>query len=357
MNRRWGSSENQTAAFDHREALRLQAEGKLREAESLATAALRSKERNREVDLETAAIVNTLAAIRLDRGEARQARADAIGALEILAELGAPGEDRQLERERVRALCLIGRSDMQLGQFDQARPMLERALTIASYCLESDSEEKVRVLRLLGTLCRESGHVHEAEEYYRKALALAERVFDPYHGEVAAVCHEMALLAPFHDEPCTLLAEARRGYEIRCSMFGSTHPLTAAAQAAWAAALEASGRLREAADAYVHALAIFDRQYAEHQCEAAILPETLQDWVRCLRGATRHLTHNGRGPEAREFAERALPVIEDVLGKSHPLTQSCRRLRDEISRIAPRARRKMLLNVWEWWRNPSWSSR
>ncbi|MBI3679339.1 MAG: tetratricopeptide repeat protein [Acidobacteria bacterium] len=343
-------SEMSAASHEHQQALILQADGKLALAEDFCQAALRIK-RAEERDTEMAGILNTLASIRLDLGDATEARRDAICAVEILADRGDPGKDAEADRLRVRSLCLIARSHMQMHEYDQARPLLERALTLAGFCLEEESAEQCHVLLLLGKLCHQAGHWHEAHEYYLRALHMAEQTFDAYHGEVANACHHLAQLAEGWAKPEDLHPYARLGYEIRSSIFGSTHPLTAAAQGGWAMVLEQMGDTRDANDKYLHALAIFDRHFAGEQCELSVNPELLRDYAVCLRGATRHLIAEGRGADACEFSERAQQVFERVLGKRHPFVKQCRREHQALLRSTPRGRRHSRYSAWEWWRS------
>ncbi len=299
---------------------------------------------------------NTLASIRLDRGKYEQARQDARRALEIAAALGEPGTDTELDRLRLTALCLIGRSHLQAGELDAARPLLERALTMAHYWLPAPAEEKMRILTLLGATEEEAGHRFEAEEYYRKALAIAERLFDSYHGEVASLCHRLALLAEGWDEAGHLEAFARRAYEIRSSQFGTTSPLAASAQAGIALTLEAQGQIKEAGEKFLHALAIFDRHYAAEQCGLSIRVETLRDYALCRRAAAGYLIASGRHNDAREFSDRAQRVFERVLGKSHPLVEKWRQDHQSIRRATPLfARRSQRFSAWDWWRGLSFS--
>ncbi|MBS1825424.1 MAG: tetratricopeptide repeat protein [Acidobacteria bacterium] len=314
---------------------------------------LSREERN---GLEAVSVRNTLASIRLDRGKYQEARQDARRALEITASMAEPGEDTELDRLRLTSLCLIGRSHLQAGELEAARPLLERALTMAHYWLPANSEEKLRILTLLGALAKESGYRYEAEEYYRKALAIAESLFDPYHGEVAALCHRLALLAEGWDEAEHLEPFARRAYEIRSSQFGTTSPQAAAAQAGIAMTMEAQQQLKEAGEKFLHSLAIFDRHYAAAQCELSIRVELLRDYALCRRAAAGYLIASGRHLDAREFSERAQKVFERVLGKGHPLVRKWREDHRSICRATPMFPRKgQRFSAWEWWRGFSFS--
>jgi tetratricopeptide (TPR) repeat protein len=353
--RSWRIHQADTVALLHQQALIFQADGKLREAEDRGLEALRLKRRESRKDFQLVLLLNTLAAIRLDRRNDRQAQRHAIEAMEILAGLGDPGSDAQADQQRVRALCLIGRSHMHLGEYAEARPLLERAMILVDHCLDPVSPEKSRVLVLLGTLSHRAGHVHEAEECFRSALTVAEKAFDPFHGEVARVCHHLALLAESTEDASPLEAYARRAYEIRFALFGSASPLTAAAQTGLALVLEARGEAHEAGENYVQALGVFDGQYACEQYDYSIQLETLRDYAICRRGAVRHLASCGRLEDARDYSTRAQLVFDRVLGANHPFSSECRREHNEWMKSLRRRMSRNTSALWMLWRSFSFS--
>ncbi|MFN7938746.1 MAG: tetratricopeptide repeat protein [Bryobacteraceae bacterium] len=346
----------ETATAKKHQAITYQADGRLEESEDCCAEALRLLSRDERNGVEAVSVRNTLASIRLDRGKYQEAREDARRALEIAAGLAEPGSDGEIDRLRLTSVCLIGRSHLQAGELAEARPLLERALGMARSWLPAQSEEKLRIQTLLGSLAKEAGYRYEAEEYYRKALAIAEALFDPYHGEVAALCHRLALLAEGWDEAEHLEAFARRAYEIRSSQFGTTSPQAAAAQAGIALVMEAQGQLKEAGEKFLHSLAIFDRHYAAAQCELSIRVELLRDYALARRAAAGYLIASGRQVDAREFSERAQRVFEAVLGKRHPLVKKWRADHRSICRATPVFGRKaQRFSAWEWWRGFSFS--
>lgn len=340
----------------YQNALNHYADGKLTAAEACCAEALRSARAQDISAIEAVSIYNTLSSIRLDRGKARQAREDAMAALELAAELDEPGSNADADRARVQAISLIARSHMHAGNFDLARPLMERAMTMAHYWLHPESPEKVHALDLLGTLSKEAGHYDEAEEYYRKAIALSERVCGRFDGEVASCCLHLALLAEVWDEAPNLEPFGRRAYEIRCDLFGSTSPLTAAALTAFGVALAANGESDAAGEKFVHALAIFDRHYGATTDTSGITPETLTLYATCRRHAAWHLISNGRDADAREFSERAQRVFVRVLGEGHPFIKQWNKDHNAVKKGSSRSSgRSPRYSAWEWWRTFSFS--
>lgn len=338
------SAESGTAASSLQLALIQFAEGRLQQAEEACSDALRHKRLIGERDAELATILNTRAAILLERGATTTARENATEAVYALA--GVVGNDRQ----RVRALILIGRSHVAEERYTEARPLFDRALAI---CQRTCSEEECRVLVELAGLCRQAGNMYEAEDNYRQALDIAEKLFGVNHPEVATICHRLALLSEAVHDPGSLERYARRAHEIRSSALGSTHPLTAAAQAGLASVLESCGE--DAGERYLHALAIFDRQYALPSLDrSAANEDLLRDYAFCLRGACRKLLADGRTDDVHEFSSRAQRVFERFLGKHHPLVKNCRKEHHALLRAAHRGiGHKLRYSVWEWCRNLS----
>jgi len=338
------------------EALTHHSDGRLAAAEAGCAEALRRAKAERRSALELVNIYNSLASIRLDRGNARQAREDAMMALEHAGELEGPGTNAVADRARVQAISLIARSHMASGNFELARPLMERALTMSHYWLDPESPEKVRALDLLGTLSKEAGFYDEAEEYYRKAIALAERVWGAFDGEVATCCLHLALLAEAWTEAPDLEPFGRRAYEIRCALFGSTSPLTAAALTALGVTLSSNGEADAASEKFVHALAIFDRHYGATADTTGITPETLLHYAICRRHATWHLVGNGRQSDAREFSDRAQAVFTRMLGANHPQMKQWSKDHDAVKKASPRSNGKpSKYSAWEWWRTFSFS--
>jgi tetratricopeptide (TPR) repeat protein len=214
---------------------------------------------------------------------------------------------------------------------------------------------RCRILVRCGVLAAHTGLRYEAEDCYRKALTLAERIWDPYHEEVASICHRLALLAEGWEDGDALLTFAHRAYHIRCSLFGSTHPLTAAARTGTAVVLHAKGEYSRAGEAFVHALGLFDRHYLTSDTTLAA-QQTLDDYATCLRGASVYLISNGRAADAREFSSRAVHAFVSLLGKRHPQTRQLRAEHDSIARAASRQQSRFhLFPTWNWWRLLSFS--
>lgn len=344
--------EDTASQYEH-EALSQYAAGNLAQAENLALEALR---RNDGKGLQTARILCTLAAVRLDLNKHAAASEDARRAYQLTGEFATPGSDRTADELRVRSICLIARGMYLAQDLTAARPLLERALTFCHHWLAADCPETCQVLTLLGTLAKETGCRHEAEEFYRKALKLAERVWDAHSGEVAAVCHLLALLAEGWEDGDLMIPFAERAVQIRCGLFGSTHPLSAAAQTGLALALEAAHEDTRAGETFLYAMAIFDRQYATAHYGRSIHPETLRDYALCRSGAVRYLVACGRTEDAREFSGRTLQVFQEVLGKNHPRTREMAKEHKAMSKTAPRHKISgRPASAWDWWRGLSFS--
>jgi len=214
---------------------------------------------------------------------------------------------------------------------------------------------RCRVLVRCGALAAHAGLRYEAEDCYRKALLLAERIWDPCHEEVASICHRLALLAEGWEDGDALLTFAHRAYQIRCGLFGPTHPLTAAARTGVAVVLQAKGEYTRAGETFVHALGLFDRHYLTIDTTPAA-QESLDDYVICLRGASVYLISNGRALDAREFSSRALHAFALMLGKRHPPTRQLRAEHESIARAAAHQQsRSHSFPAWNWWRLLSFS--
>jgi serine/threonine-protein kinase len=273
------------------------------------------------------------------------------GARELLAE-GARRIDALSGQPVLQGdlLTLIGGIQLDLGLYDDARRLLERAVSTLRAAGVAGEVELGRALVALGRLRHETGPRGAAEPLLREALARLERRLGARHVElVPALCalgvtlesqgrFEPALaaldraVALREREPgvrqvelgLALLtrssvlrgmarfeaarASAERALVILEPALGADHPHVADARTALADSLRFLGRADEARAAYERALAVVERAYGAQHAQTALVLSKLGN---LLNGQARTV-------EARAHHLRALAIRERALGARHP---------------------------------------
>jgi CHAT domain-containing protein/tetratricopeptide (TPR) repeat protein len=177
-----------TAADLHAEAVQLQKEGRLAEAEKLLREALAIREKHSPDSLEVAASLHNLAGITQSlHSDFATAKTYLERALEIRKRL-APDS-----LEVASSLYVLGRVARKQNDFAAARAYHERALAIQQM-LAPGSRELAWTLMNLGTDVRLVGDLPGAGSYYERALALFEEL-EPDGREVAQCFQNIALVA------------------------------------------------------------------------------------------------------------------------------------------------------------------
>ncbi|CAN0079365.1 unnamed protein product, partial [Hapterophycus canaliculatus] len=78
------------------------------------------------------------------------------------------------------------------GNYEEAKPLLERSLTIREKVGPDDPDVAMALKNLAGLLRRQSKYA-EAGALYERATGILEKALGPDHPEVAAVLHSRAL--------------------------------------------------------------------------------------------------------------------------------------------------------------------
>src|SRR5215204_6285045 len=81
-----------------------------------------------------------------------------------------------------------------LGKYQEARPYLERSLTIDSEAYGEHSPAVANDLDDLATLSTVQGNFQEARLYLERALAVYEKIYPENHPSVSAVLNNLAYL-------------------------------------------------------------------------------------------------------------------------------------------------------------------
>jgi tetratricopeptide (TPR) repeat protein len=229
-------------------------------------------------------------------GDLHDAGATALHAAQLL-----PAGDPDRLTALVSAATLLERA----GDRSSAAVAQRAALTEAEVVHGPDSVAVAIAAQNLAVTCKHTGAFDEADDLYRRALAIAEAT-DGADDLVATICHNLGGLAHARHAPHAGIPWARRAVDLRARC---GHELALAAdRGALAGLLIDTGELAEAEAHLRAARRTFVELLGADDLEVAIVDGNL---------ATIAL-ERGDLETAERHARSALAVKERVLGRHHP---------------------------------------
>jgi len=198
------------------------------------------------------------------------------------------------------------------GKYDEARDLVEQALALRREHLPADDPELGRTLETLGRIALSQGSYEEAleiQEQARRILAAGAPPEDPTSG-LSWMSSGQALLAlQRYDEAEKTLRTALSSLE---PSQGPDHPYVAEVRRLLGTVLRHLGRDVEAEEQLRLALPALEQSYGADHPKVA-------DGLDLLGGV---LSSLDRMDEAIEARERAAAIYEDVYGPEHPVLAS-----------------------------------
>ncbi len=167
-------------------------------------------------------------------------------------QIGSRLKDEPLTRAAL--MDAIGDVTRSLGLFDQAKPLLEEAVSLRRKQPGANPRDLAVSLHHLGTCLAERGSVLESGECYREALAVLQKCGAGDGLEAAETMLRYSLVLTF-TEPDSAERLARRGLEIRRKLRGEEHRDVAIARAVLAIVLLDNGKEGEASGPALEAAA------------------------------------------------------------------------------------------------------
>jgi CHAT domain-containing protein/tetratricopeptide (TPR) repeat protein len=194
------------------------------------------------------------------------------------------------------------------GKYDEALPLIERALRIRETRLGSEHPEVATALYSLARLYHTKGEYAKAEPFYQRALITREKALGPDHPEVASSLNAIASL--YRDRGDYAKAEPlfQRALTIRENALGPQHPSVALSLDNLAILYSVRGDYVKAERLNQRALVIRER---------ALGPEH-PDVANSLRYLAQIYDDQGDYATAERFYQRALIIYEKTLGRKHP---------------------------------------
>ncbi|MGD0573049.1 MAG: tetratricopeptide repeat protein [Sedimentisphaerales bacterium] len=194
------------------------------------------------------------------------------------------------------------------AMYEEADPLMKRALAIDEASFGKDHPNVARDLNNLAVLYKVTNRLYEAEPLMKRALAIDEASFGKDHPEVAIRLNNLAQLYQATNRLSEAEPMMKRALAIDEASFGKNHPEVAIRLNNLAQLYKATNRLSEAEPLMKRALAIDEASFGKDHPKVAIRLNNLAQ----LYKATNRLS------EAEPMMKRALAIDEASFGKDHP---------------------------------------
>jgi TonB family protein len=215
----------------------------------------------------------------------------------------ATGSERRFDATVYSPAISGDNSHSDRAQFGALRPIESGA----------DLNPELPALLKLGTLKQEMGSFAEAEELFRKALELGDRMFGPDHQEMIILLNDLTRLYLKQGSYASAEPLLLRLLDLKKSK-GEDHPEVATVLASLASVRQALGRHESAEQLWRHVVDIRERTLAPNHFATATALENLGQ----------SCAARGKNRAALAAFERALVIRERTLGPEHPSVRTAR---------------------------------
>jgi tetratricopeptide (TPR) repeat protein len=297
---------------------------------------------------------------REGRGEYEDAIADLERALAGARDLPDPQAGRRL---LIAALLALGNVHRTLADYEIGERYRREALALADAHLEPTDPQTAGALNALAVLFKYSGRFDEAEPLLTRALSILIDQDDP---AAATILHNLGGLHHARRDFATAEPFARRAVELRLRTHADDDLIVAADRAALAPIVDALGHHAEAEALLLNALCAFEHAHGPEHYEVAVTLNNLAaiaqrtgdlqtaearyrralaikerlfgadhpDVAVTLNNLGTILLAHRRDTEARDLLGRALQIFERTLAPDHPTLVVCRENRAACSGAA-----------------------
>ena len=205
-------------------------------------------------------------------------------------------------------LNLLGELHWWQGKYAHVESLLQRALAIREAALGKGHLDVASTLNNLANHYTDLGFYSRAAPLYQRTLAIREAALGKGHPDVASSLSNLARLYQFQGLYRQAEPLYRRALAIREAVLGKSHPDFAASLNSLAAIHQLQGRYSRAEPLYKRALAVYEAALGKNHLLVAYSISNLAFLYQ----------DQGLYGRAAQLYERALPVYEASLGKDHP---------------------------------------
>jgi len=210
----------------------------------------------------------------------------------------------------VRLLNRVGQYLTARARYQEAEPLLQRALALAQRVWGEMHPQTAASLSALASLSERQGKYAQAEQLYDRALAIRENYVGSEQAETASSLNQLALLYAREGKYAEAEPLLERALSLREKLLGAMHPATATSLNTLAYLYEQQGKYEQAEPLYRRALFIREQQLGpDHPATATSLNN-----LALLYG------RQEKYEEAEALLQRVLNIREQQLGETHPRT-------------------------------------
>ena len=164
-------------------------QGRYTEAEQFLLAALKEAKDFGEQDPRLATSLNNLALLYRAQGKYEQAEPLLPRALTISEKALGPEHP-----DVAKSLNNLASLYQDQGKYEQAEPLYQRSLTIGEKALGPEHPDVAKSLNNLASLYQAQGKYEQAEPLYQRSLTISEKALGPEHPDVAKSLNNLASL-------------------------------------------------------------------------------------------------------------------------------------------------------------------
>jgi tetratricopeptide (TPR) repeat protein len=197
----------------------------------------------------------------------------------------------------------------QLGLYDVAFSLQDRALTTRRRLLGDDHPDTVRSIEAMGLLQQYRGKFPEAERLYREVLEVSRRVLGDSHSDTLSAMSNVGDILRAQGKFQEAETFCREALRERRRLSGGEHPLTLACLDRMGYLLCEEGKFPEAEACYHEAL----------EKRRRILGDDHTDTLQSIENLGVLLNDEGMRSKARECFLEVLAKRRRILGETHPL--------------------------------------
>jgi CHAT domain-containing protein/Tfp pilus assembly protein PilF len=202
-----------------------------------------------------------------------------------------------------RAVTLYGE-----GKYDEALPLVERAVALSERALGPEHPEVARALATLGELHRVKGDYARAEPHHQRALAIYEATLGAEHEATATTLGNLALLNHAKGDYARAEQLYLRSLAIFQKTLGSDHAYVATTNNNLASLYNTTGDYAQAEVFYQRALTVFEKVLGPQHASVATLRNNLAELYRL----------KGDYARAESMYQRALEIFQKAGAETHP---------------------------------------
>jgi CHAT domain-containing protein/Tfp pilus assembly protein PilF len=201
----------------------------------------------------------------------------------------------------------LARAYVAMGKYTEAEQHYKQALAIEEKLFGPGNRKLVWIINNLAIVNMRQGKDAEAEELYKRALAIQTKELGEVQAEVGFTLDNLGLIYAHQGKYAEAEAAHKRGITIMEKSLGADHPEVAMGLNNLALLYDTQGRYSEAEALQKRALAIKEKRVGADKPTVAASLDNLASLYK----------EQGRYAEAEVLSKRAVAIYEKSLGKEH----------------------------------------